>query len=131
MESKLVSYPPEDGIEDEAIPSTDVVHFVLSQNKRKPTVLKNISIFASTSKPTKSQLEAQLEAHKAGNVELRCAIEELQQVNEFGEAERLKYLEDLQVMRKKQEDLRKKQEEANALIQQVLAHLSEPQQAIW
>ncbi|KAM0911326.1 hypothetical protein ACQ4PT_013537 [Festuca glaucescens] len=126
---KFIPTPSEDGSVDEPLSSIEVVHQVLSADKRKPTFLKNIGItVASNSRTPKSLLEVQLEVEKAGNEKLRSAIEELQKSKEAAEAERPKYAEDMQEMRSKQEDMEKKQEESNALLKQLLAQLTQQQQ---
>ncbi|KAM0874595.1 hypothetical protein ACQ4PT_037305 [Festuca glaucescens] len=128
MEAKVAPTRSKDGSMDEPLSSIEVVHQVLTEDKRKPTFLKNIGIsVASTSKAPKSQLQVQLEAEKEGNQKLLSVIEELQKSKETAETKRLKYSEDMQEMRNKQEDMEKKEDESNALLKQLLAHLSEQQ----
>ena len=81
----------EDGIVEEALFSTTLV----------------------ASEPSKSQLAAE----RTGNEKLQSTFDELKKVKEDVDAERLKYLEDMQTMQKKQN-------EGNALLLQLLAAIS-------
>ena len=69
-------------------------------------------LFSTTpvaSEPSKSQLAAK----RAGNEKLQSTFDELKKVKEDVDVERLKYLEDMQTMQKKQD-------EGNALFLQLL-----------
>ena len=73
-------------------------------------------LFSTTpvaSEPSKPQLAAE----RAGNEKLQSTFDELKKVKEDVDAERLKYLEDMQTMQKKQD-------EGNALHFQLLAAIS-------
>lgn len=113
---------------DEPLSSIEAVYQVLTEDKRKPTFLKNIGItVACTSRTPKSQLQVQLEAEKEGNNKLLSVIKELHKSKETDEAERVKYAEDMQEMHNKQEDMEKKKDKSNALLKQLLAQLSQQQ----
>jgi len=105
MENKMTPSASEDGTDDEPLSSMDVVRYALMRDNRQPTFLKNVGIHPSHSRWTMSQLEKQLEAERAGHEKLRGTIDELQMAQETCQAERLKYVEDLQEMRKKQEEM--------------------------
>ncbi|KAM0861605.1 hypothetical protein ACQ4PT_045784 [Festuca glaucescens] len=125
---KIAPACSEDGSMDEPLSSIEAMHQVLTEDKRKPTFLKNIGIpVACTSRMPKSQLQVQLEAEKEGNNKLLSIIEELHKSKETAEAERVKYAEDMQEMRNIQEDMEKKKDESNALLKQLLAQLSQQQ----
>jgi chromosome segregation ATPase len=112
----------------EPLPSIEVVQYALTLGNRKPTFLKNIDKHSIASRPTKSQLEVRLEAERVGNEELRSIIEELKKAKEDAKAKRLRYVQEMQTMRKEQKEMQNKQDEGNALLQQLLAKISQQQQ---
>ena len=73
-------------------------------------------LFSTTLVASESS-KSQLAAERARNEKLQSTFDELKKVKEDVDAERLKYLEDMQTMQKKQD-------EGNALLLQLLAAIS-------
>ena len=88
MESKMVVSTLEDGTVIQPLSATEAIAEVLCQDKRKPTFLKNVGLISSRTKATKSQLQLQLDAQRAGKHELQALVHNFQQAKEQSDADR-------------------------------------------
>ena len=78
MEGKMVVSTSPDGTLTQPLSATEVVATVLCKGRRKAIFLKNVGLVSSRTKATKSQLQLQLDAKRAGKQELRALVHDLQ-----------------------------------------------------
>ena len=70
---------------------------------------------------TKFQLQVQLDSERKDKNELQSVVDELKQAKEQADAERIKHQQDLRLMYKEQEIMKKCQQSCNALIEQMMS----------
>ena len=120
MESKMVISTLEDGTVIQPLSATEAVAEVLCKDKSKPTFLKNVGLISSRKKTTKSQLQLQLDAQRAGKHELQALVHDFQQAKEQSDADRNTIQQQIQEMWMDQASSKKSLEETNALIQKLV-----------
>ena len=89
--------------------------------KRKPTFLKNIGATSSCKRATKSELQLQVEAERAGKHDLQCVVADLKQAKDQNDVDRIKIQEELQVMHQQQEEARVGQLRTDQILEDLLA----------
>ena len=88
MEGKMVVSSSPDGTLTQPLSATEAVAAVLCKGRRKPTFLKNVGLVSSRTKATKSQLQLQLDAERAGKLELRALVHDFQISRQQSEADK-------------------------------------------
>ena len=112
----MVASTLEDGTVIQALSATEAVSEVLSAGSRKPTFLKNVGLVSSRTKATKSQLQLQLDAERAGKQELRALVHDFQMSRQQSEADKNNAQEQMQAMQESIEASKKNQENVAALL---------------
>ena len=121
MEGKMVVSTSPDGTLTQPLSATEAVAAVLCKGRRKPTFLKNVGLVSSRTKATKSQLQLQLDAERAGKLELRALVHDFQMSRQQSKADKNNAQEQMQAMQESIEASKKNQENVAALLQKLLA----------
>ena len=87
-----------DGTVTQPLSATETVAEVLCKGQRKPTFLKSVCLVSSRTKATKSQLQLQLDAERAGKQELRALLHDFQMSRQQSEADKNNAQEQMQAM---------------------------------
>ena len=95
----VVSTSP-DGTLTQPLSATEAVAVVLCKGRRKPTFLKNVGLVSSRTKATKSQLQLQLDAERAGKQELQALVHDFQMSTQQREADKNNAQEQIRRCRK-------------------------------
>ena len=78
MEAKMAGEVSPNGTVRQPISAEEAVAEVMCKGgKRKPTFLKNIGVTSSCKRATKSELQLQVEAERAGKYDLQCVVADL------------------------------------------------------
>ena len=110
MENKA-SQPTEDGQQSNS--STKAVAEVLAEHTKKPMFLKHVGVQHVHERSSHSDREAEQEAQKRGNAELRALVETLNNKLQESEEARIRQEEE---RTKQEEENRKKQAELEAKL---------------
>ena len=115
MEGKMVVSTSPDGTLTQPLSATEAIAAVLCKGRRKHTLLKNVGLVSSRTKATKSQLQLQLDAERAGKQELQALVQDFQLSRQHSEADKNTAQEQMQAM---QDDIEasKNQEKVSALL---------------
>ena len=108
---KSASQPTEDSQQSNS--STKVVAEVLAEHTKKPMFLKHVGVQHVHERSSRSDREAEQEAQKRGNAELRALVETLNNKLQESEEARIRQEEE---RTKQEEENRKKQAELEAKL---------------
>ena len=121
MEGKMVVSTSLDGTLTQPLSATKGVATVLCKGRRKTTFLKNVGLVSSHTKPTKSQLQLQLDSERAGKHELQALVHDFHLSREQSEADKNNAQEQMQAMQEDIQASKKNQENVAALLRKLLA----------
>ena len=116
MEGKIVVSASPDGTLTQPLSATEAVAAVLCKGRRKATFLKNVGLVSSRTNTTKAQLQLQLDAERAGKLELRALVHDFQMSRQQREADKNNAQEQMQAMQESIEASKKNQENVAALL---------------